>query len=605
MPRPLRTEAPQHRFLDAERILDHIDSDDEYFDIIRHQPEVFAALYFDYEIKPYQAQMMHWAREHARSLIRVPAQHGKSSLMVKVYPIWEIVCNPNVRIIVVTKTEKDAFSYSEIIRNKLADPSDLLVEHFGPFKGKGVWTNNQFNIAGRQIQDPHATMEFYGAGGAVLGHRCEITIMDDVVTDETAGTENRRSDQLSWFRESVQTGPRYMWPVLEIEPREARERLLSGDEQLAYWMNWKLGETAEGLLRFLKVPEGISWPRDIPYERICVTGTSFHPKDLYYTLQHDKSYADLYFDCYTHDPETGAIGALWPEVMSLEKLQAEKESAGNLSFNKRFRNIALDEGELVFREQFIMGGEFEGVDYAGCLDRDASWGEFDEEWFRTFGLDPASGSTSRFSTWPSALCLGLEQDHPQRRMHIIDIFRRQMGIEDIISTILQGRPEVQVPGFYKLYRYQKGAIEANACQRWLLQHHRITEAMEKDRNLHLVPHYTGKNKWDELMGMSSLVRHFQNSTLLIPYKTPADQAKAQQLIEQLVEFPKGIFDYVMALWFAVIAAEEMVTKFESFYLKGHTGRMVLNPAFAEKDEDGEPVEELFLSDRRKRLMGLL
>jgi len=107
------------------------------------------------------------------------------------------------------------------------------------------------------------------------------------------------------------------------------------------------------------------------------------------------------------------------------------------------------------------------------------------------------------------------------------------------------------------------------------------------------------------MGMSSLVRHFQNSNILIPYATPADQAKAAPLIEQLLEFPKGIFDYVMALWFAVLAAEEMVVKYESFYLPGHTGRMVTNPAFVHEDAEEEEQETVFISDRRKRIMGLL
>jgi len=596
----------RHKFEDVDHVLERIDSDDEYFDIIRHQPEVFAAIYHDYEIEPYQAQMMHWAREHSRSLIRVPAQHGKSSLMAKVFPEWEIVCNPNIRIILIMKTERDSKSYSEMIRNHLADESSLLAQHFGPFttKNSGSWTVQEFNVAARQIKDPHFTMEFYGAGGPVLGHRTDLTIMDDVVTDETAKTEAQRKNQLSWFREAVQTGPRYLWPVMEIDPKEARDRLLSGDEQLHWWMNYQLGYTDEGLLRLLKVPEGIIWPRDIAYERIVVCGTSFHPKDLYFELQNDKTFADLYFDCYTHDPETGAIGALWPSQMSLAKLKREKESAGVLSFNKRFRNIALDEGELVFHEEFITGGTRDGVEYTGCLDHDASWGEFDEKWFRTFGLDPASGSTSRFSTWPSALCLGVEEDSPSRKMHILDIFREQMGIEDVISLILDGRDAGGIPGFFKLYKYHRGFIEANACQRWLLQHHRVKEAVDS-RRVVLEPHYTGKNKWDELMGMSSLVRHFQNSNIMIPYKTPADQAKAQALIEQLVEFPKGIFDYVMALWFAILAAEAMLTQYESFYLPGHSGRMVKNPIYIDDDGSGEPDEEVFLSDRRKRLMGLL
>jgi hypothetical protein len=252
----------------------------------------------------------------------------------------------------------------------------------------------------------------------------------------------------------------------------------------------------------------------------------------------------------------------------------------------------------------VMGGEHEGVEYEGILDRDRSWGDFHEAWFRTIGHDPASGSTSRYSTWPSYVALGVDEEDPLRKMYLIDIFRRQMGIEDIISVILDGVPERALPGFRKLYRYQRGLIEANACQRWLLQHHRVKEAIEQGTNLE--PHYTGGNKWDEVMGMSSIVRYVQNSLYSVPYATPADQAKAQPLLEQLLQFPKGIFDYVMALWFATLAAEAMVTQFESFYLGGHSGRMVANPIFLSDEQDPEKkVEEVYMSDRRKRLLGLL
>lgn len=604
-------------YLSPDAAVDRCESDEQYLDIIHHHPEVFAALYFDYEIKPYQAEMMHFARENLRSLIRVPAQHGKSTLMSKVFPVWEIVCNPNIRIILVMKTEKDSFDYSDQIRNKMTDPNERLVVDFGPFfTGKETWTNAAFNVAQRQVKDTHQTMEFYGAGGAVLGHRCDLTIMDDVVTDKTAGTINQRDNQRQWFRESVQTGPRYMWPAEAFDPQEIRERVIGGDEDMIRWAQHRINVTREGKVRLLKVPAGIYWPTDITYQRIVVCGTTFHPKDLYFDLLNDETYASLYFDCYVRDPETGALEALWPEQMPLEALEAEKKSSGILSFNKRFRNIALDEGELVFKEPFVRGGEFDGVEFDGVLDRDRSWGDFDESWFRTFGLDPASGSTSRFSTWPSAVTLGVDEEDPQRKMYFIDIFRQQMGIEDIISLALNGRLGGGIPGFYKQYRYQRGFIEANACQKWLLQHHRVTEAMEQGPLLedgvtrlpavNLEPHYTGNNKWDEVMGMSSIVRYFQNSTYSIPYSTPADQIKTEELLEQFLQFPKGIFDWVMATWFATLAAESMVQQFESFYLPGHSGRMITNPIYlTDEDNPKEAVEEVYISDRRKRLMGLL
>jgi hypothetical protein len=598
-------------YLTPDEAFNIADDDEAYLEIIHHHPEVFAAQYFDLEIEPYHAEMLNWGRDHERSLIRVPAQHGKSTLESKVLPAWEIVCNPNVRIILIMKTEKDAFSYSEQIRNKLADPNELIVKHFGPFYDtKQTWTNAQFNVVGRQIKDPHYTMEFYGAGGAVLGHRCEITICDDVVTEETAKTIGQRETQLKWFREQVQTGPQYMWPREVFAPEAIRERLLAGDETMARWVQHRLGtDKKTGYPILLKVPEGIYWPRDIAYQRVIVCGTTFHPKDLYNDLKQDDTYAPLYFDCYVTDPETGERAALWPGQMPLEKLEAEKESSGTLSFNKRFRNIALDEGELVFKEAFIHGGTFEGEEYAGILDRESGreWGEYDEKWFRTFGLDPASGGSSRFCTWPSAVVLGTDEKSEKRTMHFIDIFRSQMGIEDIISLILDGRAAGGIPGFYSMYKYQRGLIETNACQRWLMQHHRVTEAMEKDSNLHLEPHNTGGNKWDEVMGMSSIVRYCQNSQYSVPYSTPAARLKARPLLEQFEQFPKGIFDFVMAAWFATLAAEAMVTQYESYYMPGHTGRMVANPVYLQDYDDSTPEEdqEGWMSDRRKRLLGLL
>ena len=597
-------------FLPPDEAVAQCDSDEQYLQVIHHHPEVFAALYFDYEMEPYQAEMLHFARDHQRSLIRVPAQHGKSSLISKVFPVWEIVCNPNIRIVLIMKTNEDTSDYSEQIRNKLADPDEKIVKDFGPFfDPRLTWTTNQFNVAQRQIKDVHYTMEFFGAGGKVLGHRCEIMIVDDVVTEETAKTPGQRSTQSKWFREQVQTGPQYMWTRLEIHPQELKERIIDGQEDYIRWAQHRLGWSVDGKkLVLLKVPEGIYWPTDITYQRVVVCGTTFHPKDLYYELQQDKSYAPLYFDCFTHDPETGEVGALWPAQQPLHALYAERESAGVLSFNKRFRNIALDEGELVFREEMIKGGELDGVEYLGILDEERSWGDYDESWFRTMGHDPASGSTSRFSTWPSYICLGVDQEH-NRKMNLIDLFRRQMGIEDIITVLLDGDERRGLPGFWKDYMYQRGLLEANACQRWLLQHHRVLEAIKDGTGSHprvpvpLEPHYTGSNKWDEVMGMSSIVRYVQNSTYSVPYKYPADKAKAEPLITQLLEFPKGTFDYVMALWFATLAAEAMVQQFESFYLKGHTGRMVTNPMYL-KDEPGteEKAEEVYISDRRRRLM---
>ena len=548
----------------------------QFKNILTHMPEVFVAYYGDLEIEPYQAAIMNHARHHMRSLILLPAQHGKSTLMSKWFPIWEIAANPNIRIVLIMKTADDVHAYAQGIQNILT-ANKKLVTDFGPFKpgNEDIWSTKFFNVAQRTINDEHLTMEFFGAGGKVLGHRSEICIVDDVVTDDTAGTLIRRKDQLRWFREEVQTSPKPMYPRgREIDPSEKEGLLAQGVHLHGYGDEYEI----------YKVPESVKWPTDISYERVIVTGTRFHPQDLYETLTHDPTYAQLYFDCFwdhkRQKPDKTQKSPLWPSGMPLKKLERERRSLGILSFNKRFRNIAFDQAEMAFHETYINGGELEGVQYPGCLDRTRSFGDFEPEWFKTLGFDPASGSTSRNSTWPSYVLLGTDHADDSGARYVIDIFRRQMGIEDIIDVLLDGNQGRGLPGMHAQYNYDVAKIEVNACQKWLLQHARVVAATTM--GVRMEPHQTQGNKWDPEMGVKSMEGMVANGLLRIPYKTPHDQAKAAELIDQMLIFPKGVYDYCMALWFAELAIREALTQYEGYYLDGYSGSFVQNPVYADR-----------------------
>jgi len=538
--------------------LDYVTDEATFKYVMTHCPDVFIAYYGGLEVEPYQRQFLTQAHEEMRSLILLPARHGKSTLLSKWLPIWEMCINPNIRIILIMKTKDDVKAYANGIMNILQS-NTKLIRDFGPFYNRdNVWSTSFFNIAKRQIMDEHLTLEFFGAGGKVLGHRSDLVIVDDVVTDDTGGTPERRREQLRWFREEVQTSPGLIFPRDE--------------------------ETGKP-----EIPEGISWPTDVSYERIVVAGTRFHPQDLYFTLERDSTYKKLYFDCFwnheTHTSDPTQTSALWPRHMPVKELKREIKSLGILSFNKRFRNIAFDEAEMAFPEVYIRGGEYDGVTYDGCLDRSRSFGDYDDEWFISLGFDPASGSTSKQSTYPSYIVLGTDNSVDPPKRYIVDLFRKQMPVEDIISVLLDGDEGRGLPGFYDLYHYDVGKIEVNAVQKWLLQHQRVKDALLQ--GIRLEPHQTSGNKWDPTMGVKSMAAMFANSNISIPYKTAHDRAKAGEFINQLVMFPKGVYDFCMALWFAELAARDAQTKYEGYYLAGHSGRFRTNPYWGDVVEGHE------------------
>jgi hypothetical protein len=516
--------------------LAHLADAERKYVLLRSYP-LFAAYYFDLVMADYQGEMVDHTEANRRSLTLIPAGHTKSTTFGKINLIRQICLNPNIRIILTMSVFEDASSYCKSIEHEFTD-NKRLMDDFGPFYNKDDWTASQFTIAGRQHNDPHSTLEIFGTGSwKQKGHGCEIVVCDDVVTEETCATPEARRKQSSWFRMAVQTGPRPMW---NIDPRYG-----------------------------LKVPKGIDWPRDAPYNptptdprygQIIVVGTRFNPKDLYDELSHDETYSSMLLDCWIDKEETQP---LWPAFWTNEALHAERESLGLINFNKRYRNWPMDESEMVFRREWFMGND----DYPGCINRSRSFGElpWDEngnelDLYKALGFDPASGVATRFAAWPTFALLGFKRggDTEWDKRYLIDAYRAQVGVEWLIDILLDGNPAIPHPGFHARYKYDIAKIEENGFANLLLTHSRIQAA--KHRGVLIEPHITGRNKIDPVSGVKSMEAIFRDGLVDIPYKTDRDRKLADEIIDQFVYFSfdragrkKSLTDYVMAFWFAELA----------------------------------------------------
>jgi hypothetical protein len=124
-----------------------------------------------------------------------------------------------------------------------------------------------------------------------------------------------------------------------------------------------------------------------------------------------------------------------------------------------------------------------------------------------------------------------------------------------------------IEAFTEKYHPQEFRIEINAFQK----------AFELDddlrgwlagRGVRLSSHFTGKNKWDSNFGVASMSalfgtvrddKHQKNNLIELPSSEGSEGIKA--LVQQLLTWKadtKGATDTVMALWFAVIRARELI-----------------------------------------------
>jgi phage terminase large subunit-like protein len=362
-------------------------------------------------------------------------------------------------------------------------------------------------VARRQKRQKEATLTIVGQGAStVLGYRTDWTICDDVVTEKNSASPTQRIKMREWFDLAVETGPQHV------------------------------------------------------DSRLTVVGTRFDPHDLYGDLieitnpdsgaphwrkQHEDAVAD----------EEKKL-SLWPEEWPWDRLMLKKESIGTLSFNKRYRNIAVDSSRMVVKEEYVKGGWRGNVHYPGCLDRQYRIGDFAPDWRVACGFDPAAGGTrmAKFCSH-TTLALGSCKEH-ERCYWLIDLDRGQYTLPQQVQIVIDA---------HQRYQASKTLIEANAYQIGLYQAVQL-ETDKRGLAINVEPHYTSRtNKPDPELGVQAMAPWFEGGKVHIPWGDNHSQRKMRLFVDELVQFPDGrTTDTVMSFWFAWRDLQITAPLFKSF-----------------------------------------
>lgn len=541
-------------------------------ELVLSHPAVFAAYIFELNLKDFHVKTLEVAHSERRAIILFPEAHGKSTLVARILPLYELALNPNLRIVIMMKTDELAAQYASYMQQVL-DPRSgnrRFLALFGNWVDKRRWTRTEMDIAPRQIHDQFPSLRFMGAKPAAVGTGCDILIADDLIHFENSRTPAAREHLSGWWHTTAQSMPRSMW---DRDPKSGQ----------------------------LLVPSQITWPRDEQgrpreYERIIVTCTLYHVDDLISVkvgdtdelpfgelvdAPGDESYKVLYFDCFRDKDERQA---LWPEHRSIDWLRRERLSRGFLEFNKRLRNKPIDEASTAIKQVYIRGGDYDGVHYNGCLDRDLSVGHIEDGDLVVCGLDPGSGRTRRKSNWTGAVVLAGPLQQPNSslpRVRVVDVHRGQYGYDDIIALAFDGNQHVGA-GLHATYRYDTLAIEVNDKQVWLLQNPTTKSKMLQQPGIITSWETTGRNKLSPEIGVRSIDAAFKDSLIAIPWAQPSDQAAMTPLIDELCKFPDGHGDLVIAFWMAYRTFLTQMRSAAAFYDEEFSeGPYITNPIYDE------------------------
>lgn len=455
-------------------------------------------------------------------LINCPPEHSKTITLSVDYVTYRICKDPNVRILLVSKTQEMAKQFVYAIKQRLTHPRyQMLQADFGPadgYKGQSsVWQAAQVYLGteSRDSSEKDPTLAAIGIGGQIYGARADLIILDDCIVLSNA---NQYESQIRWVQQEVLTrlGPsgRLIVAGTRVDSVDFYRELRNPDRYPDGKSPWTyLAQPA--VLQYGDKPKDwvTLWPRsNVPW--IGSEGDTPDENGLYPRWDGPRLYARR--------------GILDPKTWSM--VYQQQDVSETAIFNPKSIRACVNGNRTVgvMREdnQYHRKNGMKGL-------------------FVIASMDPAmAGETA-------TLIYAIDLQSQMR--YILDANRMPNPSPQQIKNLIRAWTEKYSPNCW--------IIEKNAFQLYLTRDEEIRSYLAT-KGISMLEHYTGQNKLDPDFGVASLAPLFDEQMVELPSSHNSEGVKA--LIEQLITWQPGVkgkdlkMDLPMAMWFAELKARLLI-----------------------------------------------
>lgn len=247
---------------------------------------------------------------------------GKTTVLLVCYAIFLILQDPNVRILIGSRSGVNAERIATDIRRHF-ESCEALIRIFGDYRGD-KWDATEFWVKPRTSLRREGTVSIVGLEGAIVSRHYDVELLDDAVDEETARTRGMREKLDTFYYKSL-------LPCLE--------------------------------------PDG----------ELHLTGTRYHPKELYSSQMAEGEMTGdrtLIVPALLGDAESGYTSQD-PEKFPVEYLLALRRG-NRVAFEMQYQcSVALLQGKLFNAADLPVRPltefddtlpRFQGLDLAGSLD---------------------------------------------------------------------------------------------------------------------------------------------------------------------------------------------------------------------------------------------
>ena len=463
--------------------------------------------------------------QQSRLLINVPPEHAKSTVITVNYSTYRIALNPNVRIIVVSKTLLKAREFVYAIKQRLSHPRWLKLQTtYGPEGGwkddSDTWRVDTVYLGSdaRNSSEKDPTLQALGMGGQIYGARADLIILDDCITTANA---HEYEKQIDWLQKEVITRLGKNGKLLIVGTRIAATDFYRELREPKYWSGGKCPFTYMGMPAVLEYDED-------PAKWVTLWAKSDTPWD--------------------GDEDVPDEDGLYPKWDG-KTLQRRRGEVTPSTWALVYQQEDVEE-DSIFPPALIQAC-IKGTRRRGPLKQGAVGHPTAVEGYTIIGFDPAMSGNAAF---------------------VVITFNRADGKIYVLDCINMSEPNPQkirntIEELVGRYKPQEFRVEINAHQKAYSLDEDLRQWLAT-YGVRLEAHHTNKNKWDTNFGVASMSMLFGtmrdgkfqgNNTIELP--STSDSEGLKSLVQQLITWKantRGKTDCVMALWFAVLRAREFM-----------------------------------------------
>ena len=161
--------------------------------------DVLAAV-LGYEVHPFHMTMLQFQFRYTDNLILAFRGAGKSTLCTITKCIHYLLLDPNLRIVIASKTGSNAEQFLREVKQQF-ETNNRFAEVFGEYYSRKVarWNDREIDIVPRTRHTKEANVTCVGIEGTVVGAHFDVEFSDDLVDEQNARTPYMRDQINKWY----------------------------------------------------------------------------------------------------------------------------------------------------------------------------------------------------------------------------------------------------------------------------------------------------------------------------------------------------------------------------------------------------------------------